>query len=94
MAPLNTPKSSTLRAAATQGGPLGLVISMGLVLAIGIGGIGSVYVRPPTQLLSTDKIRPIWLRQKDQSFWADWASIITLEGRGGIYHGVVTEQFQ
>ena len=23
--------------------------------------------------MSTDKIRPIWLRQKDRSFWANWA---------------------
>jgi len=23
--------------------------------------------------MSTYKIRPIWLRQKDQSFWANWA---------------------
>jgi hypothetical protein len=26
------------------------------------------------ELLSTDKIRPIWLRQEDRSFWANWGS--------------------
>ena len=24
--------------------------------------------------VSTNKIRPIWLRQEDRSFWANWAS--------------------
>ncbi|OCL14517.1 hypothetical protein AOQ84DRAFT_435622 [Glonium stellatum] len=38
-APSNTSKSSASRAGATQGGPLSLVLSIGLVLAIGIGGL-------------------------------------------------------
>lgn len=26
------------------------------------------------RVVSTDKILPIWLRQKGRSFWANWAS--------------------
>ena len=34
------------------------------------------------KILSTDKICPIWLRQKDRSFWANWAFGIFCPSKG------------